>query len=424
MRRLRVARTAAYASGVITPTTGTARDSWSAGQRGRGGGVARDDDQLHAEGLEVAGDLEREAADLGQRPRPVRQARVVAEVDEVLVRHRHQALVQDGEAAHAGVEDADRPRIHRGDSRIHAVTTPVRIGTCSWADDALVKHWYPKEVPARERLAWYAERFSTVEVDSTYYRVPDVKMVQGWAERTPPGFVMHVKAFGLMTRHPVRLEQLPPELREGMPVDDRGRVDRPPRERAREVFRAFLEALEPLRAAGKLGGILFQLPPYVVWKPSSLDYLEWAAEQLGGDRMLVEFRHARGSRSGVARGALALARGAGARVRDRRRAEGRRAQRAADGGRGDVAARVRPLPRPQRRDVEQARRRRGASASTTCTPRTSCASGSSRCASWPARARRRTRSSTTTTRRTASRRRRRARSCSRSCSRRRTCRSG
>jgi uncharacterized protein YecE (DUF72 family) len=171
------------------------------------------------------------------------------------------------------------------------MAAPVRIGTCSWADDALVEHWYPRGLQARERLAWYAERFSTVEVDSTFYRVPTVAMVQGWADRTPPGFVMHVKAFGLMTRHPVRLEQLPPELRGGMPVDGRGRVDRPPRELRGLVFREFLGALEPLRAAGKLGGILFQLPPYIVPKPSSFDYLDWARDQLGGDEMLVEFRH-------------------------------------------------------------------------------------------------------------------------------------
>jgi len=76
-----------------------------------------------------------------------------------------------------------------------------------------------------------------------------------------------------------------------MPVDERGRVDRPPRELRGEVFRRFLEALEPLRSTGKLGGILFQLPPYVVYKTYSLDYLEWAREQLGGDEMLVEFRH-------------------------------------------------------------------------------------------------------------------------------------
>jgi uncharacterized protein YecE (DUF72 family) len=100
-----------------------------------------------------------------------------------------------------------------------------------------------------------------------------------------------VKAFGLMTRHPVKLEQVPPDLREGLPVDARGRVDRPPRELRAGVFREFLGALEPLRSAGKLGGLLFQMPPYVVWKPSSLDYLEWANEQLGGDLMLFEPRH-------------------------------------------------------------------------------------------------------------------------------------
>jgi uncharacterized protein YecE (DUF72 family) len=103
---------------------------------------------------------------------------------------------------------------------------------------------------------------------------------------------MHVKAFGVMTRHPVKVEQLPPDLREGAPVDERGRVDRPPREFRAEVFRRFHEALEPLRRNDKLGGILMQLPPYVVFKPSSLEYLEWAQEQLGGDQMLVEFRHA------------------------------------------------------------------------------------------------------------------------------------
>jgi uncharacterized protein YecE (DUF72 family) len=171
------------------------------------------------------------------------------------------------------------------------VGAPVRIGTCSWADDALSKHWYPPGTPPRDRLAYYAERFSTVEVDSTYYRVPDEKMVRGWADRTPDGFVMHVKAFGLMTRHPVKLEQVPPELREGLPVDHRGRVDRPPRDQRAGVFRMFLDALEPLRSSGKLGGILFQMPPYVVWKPSSLDYLEWARDQVGDDGFLFEPRH-------------------------------------------------------------------------------------------------------------------------------------
>jgi uncharacterized protein YecE (DUF72 family) len=116
-------------------------------------------------------------------------------------------------------------------------------------------------------------------------------MVGRWAERTPDGFVMHVKAFGLMTRHPVKAEQLPSDLRAEAPLDERGRVDRPSRELRAEVFSRFHRALEPLRSAEKLGGILLQFPPYVVHREASLDYLRFAVEQLGGDRPLVEFRH-------------------------------------------------------------------------------------------------------------------------------------
>jgi uncharacterized protein YecE (DUF72 family) len=168
----------------------------------------------------------------------------------------------------------------------------VRVGTCSWADETLTKVWYPRHVRSGEaRLRHYAERFDTVEANSTYYRLPDADLVATWAERVPEGFTMHVKAFGLMTRHPVKIEALPEDLRDAMPVDGRGRVDRPPRELRAEVFRRFHRALEPLREHGKLGGILLQFPSYVVFKEVSLDYLGWAVEQLGGDEPLVEFRH-------------------------------------------------------------------------------------------------------------------------------------
>jgi uncharacterized protein YecE (DUF72 family) len=168
----------------------------------------------------------------------------------------------------------------------------IRIGTCSFADEALTKWFYPKGLPARERLPYYAERFDTVEIDSTYYHLPEEATTGGWADRTPDDFVFHVKAFGVMTRHPVRLQQLPPDLRDEAPVDDRGRVDRPSREFRAEIFRRFLEGVSPLRRDGKLGGILMQFPSYVVRKPASLDYLAWAREQLGDHEMLVEFRHA------------------------------------------------------------------------------------------------------------------------------------
>ena len=155
-----------------------------------------------------------------------------------------------------------------------------------------MKYWYlPGVRSGEERLRYYAEHFDTVEANSTYYRLPDEPMVANWAERTPEGFVMHVKAFGMMTRHPVKAEVLPPDLQEVAPVDDRGRIDRPSRELRAEVFARFHAVLEPLRSTGKLGGILLQFPSYIVCKPQSFDYLGWAKEQLRGDHMLVEFRH-------------------------------------------------------------------------------------------------------------------------------------
>jgi uncharacterized protein YecE (DUF72 family) len=173
------------------------------------------------------------------------------------------------------------------------VAAPIRIGTCSWADESLTRYFYPRSVKsAEDRLRYYTDRFDTVEANSSYYRLPERQMVERWAERTPEGFVMHVKAFGVMTRHPVKLDQLPTDLREDAPTDERGRIDRPPREFRAEMFRRFHEALVPLRETGKLGGILMQFPPYIVFKPASFEYLEWAQEQLRGDDMLVEFRHA------------------------------------------------------------------------------------------------------------------------------------
>src|SRR3989475_176955 len=81
-------------------------------QRRRGRGVAGVDDELHALALQVGADLAREPLHFVQRARPVGQTRVVTQVDEILVRHRDEALVQDGQAAHARVEHAHRPRIH------------------------------------------------------------------------------------------------------------------------------------------------------------------------------------------------------------------------------------------------------------------------------------------------------------------------
>ena len=123
MRRLRVACTAACASGVITPTTGTASCDWRSGNAAEVAALQATTISLTPCPSSQRADLEREPADLGQRTRAVRESRRVAEVDEVLVRQRHEQLVQDGQPAHARVEYADRPsRPSRRDSMASALT--------------------------------------------------------------------------------------------------------------------------------------------------------------------------------------------------------------------------------------------------------------------------------------------------------------
>ena len=171
------------------------------------------------------------------------------------------------------------------------MASQVRVGTCSWADKGLIERWYPRDrTSAEARLHYYAENFDTVEVNSSYYAIPEPETAQRWVDRTPPGFVFHVKAFGIMTGHRVLPEQLPPDLRARVErVTARGYVD-PDDELRRRVFERFHAALEPLRAAGKLGGILMQYPPG--FAPVG----DWGArlladrDALGGDEMLVEFR--------------------------------------------------------------------------------------------------------------------------------------
>jgi len=162
----------------------------------------------------------------------------------------------------------------------------------------MIEAWYPRGTSTPEaRLRYYAERYDTVEADSPFYAIPRPVVAQNWADRTPEGFVVHVKAFGLLTRHSVAGRQLPPELRDLVgDVDERGRIRHPSAELLDATFDSFTEFVEPLRAAGKLGGILMQFAPYIAATDHAtamdhLNFLEYAAEKLAGMRMLVEFRH-------------------------------------------------------------------------------------------------------------------------------------
>lgn len=176
----------------------------------------------------------------------------------------------------------------------------VRVGICSWADPALIESgaFYPKKsMSAEARLRFYARAFDVVEVNASYYAIPDVLTVRRWTERTPPGFLFHVKAWSLMTGHHARPHALPAEVQAVLPAgarrSPRGEIlaDDVPPEGLDAAFRVFRAALGPLQEAGKLGYVLFQFAPWVHYEPRRLDVLASLPERLPGCTVAVEFRH-------------------------------------------------------------------------------------------------------------------------------------
>jgi uncharacterized protein YecE (DUF72 family) len=176
----------------------------------------------------------------------------------------------------------------------------VRVGICSWADPALIESgaFYPrKSMSAEARLRFYAGVFDVVEVNASYYAIPDVLTVRRWTERTPPGFVFHVKAWSLMTGHHPRAQTLPADVQARLPArprrSARGEIlaDEVPPEGLDAAFRLFRAALAPLEAAGKLGYVLFQFAPWVHFEPRRLEYLASLPARLPGCTVAVELRH-------------------------------------------------------------------------------------------------------------------------------------
>ena len=174
----------------------------------------------------------------------------------------------------------------------------IRVGTASWTDPTIVKGgvFYPRGVSSSEdRLRYYASQFSTVEVDSTYYSLPERAIAALWAERTPDDFVFHVKAHALMTGQPTEVARLPEPLIDALPaaLADKARIYAKdlPLELYDLVWTYFLDALEPLRASGKLGGVLLQYPRWFLPTPENKDHLAESAARLAGTPGAVELRN-------------------------------------------------------------------------------------------------------------------------------------
>lgn len=174
----------------------------------------------------------------------------------------------------------------------------LRIGTASWTDPTMARGgvFYPRGVSSAEaRLRYYADQFPTVEVDSTYYSLPERTTAGRWAERTPRHFSFHVKAHALMTGQPTEVSRLPAALVEALPRDVamKPRVygqDLPP-ELLDAVWTYFLDALAPLQEEGKLGGVLLQYPRWFLPTPDNKALLAEAASRLAGVAGTVELRN-------------------------------------------------------------------------------------------------------------------------------------
>ena len=164
------------------------------------------------------------------------------------------------------------------------------MGTASWSDPGFVERWYPKKLPAGERLPWYAQHFELVEVNSTFYSVPEPRMVERWCAATPTDFTFDLKLHQLFSFHSTPAKLLPPDLQKRAEMDARENVTSTP-DLQEALLKTFLRATSILRKAGKLGVLLLQLSPAFSPRKHELNELEPLIEMLNGYELAIEFRN-------------------------------------------------------------------------------------------------------------------------------------
>jgi len=139
----------------------------------------------------------------------------------------------------------------------------IRIGTSGFSYKEWKGSFYPEDLPASEMLRFYAGKFSTVEINNTFYRMPTAAVLSGWAEQVPDGFTFALKASQRIT-HRSRLKD------------------------AADSVEFFFRVATTL--GDRLGPVLFQLPPNLKKDlPRLADFLTLLP---AGSRSAFEFRHA------------------------------------------------------------------------------------------------------------------------------------
>ena len=166
-----------------------------------------------------------------------------------------------------------------------SATSKIRIGTSGWNYPTGAGTWngifYPRagQRPRGrgkfDELRYYAEHFDTVEVNSSFYRIPSVATTTSWAKRTPEGFEFALKLFQKFTH---------PEMFHKATGDD-------PLDLGKKDVDEFRAAIDPLASAGKLGVLLAQFPASFKNEPDSRGYVEWLLEQFREYDVAVELRH-------------------------------------------------------------------------------------------------------------------------------------
>jgi uncharacterized protein YecE (DUF72 family) len=166
----------------------------------------------------------------------------------------------------------------------------ILVGTASWSDPGFVERWYPKSMPAGERLHWYAQHFEMVEVNSTFYSVPEPRIVERWCTATPTDFTFNVKLHQLFSFHSTPVKLLPPDLQRRAETDARGNAKSTPDLRE-ALLKVFLRSTSIFHDAGKLGVLLLQLSPAFSPRKHGLGELERLIEMLRDYDLAIEFRN-------------------------------------------------------------------------------------------------------------------------------------
>ena len=165
----------------------------------------------------------------------------------------------------------------------------VRIGTSGWSYPSGPGAWSGVFYPAARgamrgatELEYYAEHFDTVEVNSTFYRLPDPASAAKWVSQTPSRFDFCLKLFQKFTHPGMYLKGVEARAhREDSAIPEVTQADAD----------AFRRAVDPIASAGRLGALLVQFPPSFRYGEDAREYLEWLLLAFPGYPVAVELRH-------------------------------------------------------------------------------------------------------------------------------------